>query len=42
MDLSKADGFLVLVAKKDSHGTLEDGENNLRSDGCMFAESKSD
>lgn len=30
MNLSKADSFLVLVAKEDSHAALENGENHMR------------
>lgn len=42
MNLSKADGFLVLVAKEASHGALDDGKNNLRSNGYTLEKSKSD
>jgi hypothetical protein len=42
MTLSKVDGFLVLIAKEDSHAALEDGKNDLRSYGYTFVDSKSD
>lgn len=42
VNLSRAGGFLVLVAKEDSHASLENGENHMNRNMDSPGESKSD